>query len=201
MMRGGVVSAFCLWQDAFSFNTHIHPVPQGFHAILIAMRDLLIILGVIVAAIAVGAVLFFFGPPAFHTLPNSSGNVSFTLLKEGTNALSMSDRANYEIQNQEQLKELWGYVQGNPDSVPSIDFTKQEVLAVFDGTHSTGGYHIDISKITEANGTRTVQVVRTAPGANCTSNQGLTGPYQVVIVPASTLPLTHVDTSVTQDCK
>lgn len=167
-----------------------------------SMKDLLIIFGVIVAAIAVGAVLFFYGPASFRmALGNHQTPViNFRLLKEGTDATAMDVRANYEIKDGSELNQLWGYLGATPGTAPNIDFTKEEVLAIFDGTHTTGGFRITVSGITDANGTRTVHVSRIAPGMNCAMPSVITGPYQIIAVPKSTLALTHDDVSITQNC-
>jgi hypothetical protein len=167
-----------------------------------SMRDLLIILGVIFTTLLVGGLLLFYNPASFHLNFGShlAPAAAFRLLKEGTDANSMDERANYEITDGSQLNQLWGYLGATPGTVPNIDFTKEEVLAVFDGTHTTGGYRITVTDITEASGTRTVHVSRIAPGANCAKANAITSPYQIIAVPKSTLPLAHVDTSVTQDC-
>lgn len=165
------------------------------------MRDILIIFGMIVAAIAVGAALFFYGPSTFRSTTNPLGNVSFRLLKEGTNAVTVTDRANYEIQNQAQLNELWNYIQGTPGAAPTINFDKEEVLAVFDGTHASGGFSIDVDHITEKDGVRMMHVVRTIPGSNCVLTDGITSPYQIVAVPKTNLSLSHEDQTITRDCR
>lgn len=165
------------------------------------MRDLLIIFGMIVAAIAVGAALFFYGPSTFRSATGTAGNVSFRLLKEGTNAITITDRANYEIQNQAQLNELWAYIQGTPGAAPTIDFNKEEVLAVFDGTHASGGFSIDVDHITDQDGVRMVHVVRMIPGANCVLTDGITSPYQIVAVPKTDFALSHEDQTITRDCR
>ncbi len=165
------------------------------------MKDVLIVFGLIVVTIIVGVSLFFFGPQNFRSLFGAgSPPVSFRLLKEGSDATAMTDRANYRITDSVQLSQLWGYVGVTPGTAPAIDFTKEEVLAVFDGTHSTGGYRITVTRITNEDGTRIVQVTRSAPGANCSTPSVVTGPYQIIAVPKSDLPLAHVDTSVVQNC-
>lgn len=164
------------------------------------MRDYLIIFGMIAAAIVVGAGLFFFGPASFRAVTNTPTGISFRLLKEGTNAITMNDRANYQIESQSQLNELWTYLQATPGSVPSINFDKEEVLVVFDGTHTTGGYSIAVDQITEKDGVRMVHVVRTSPGTNCVTTEGVTSPYQVVVVSKTDIALSHEDQSVVRNC-
>jgi hypothetical protein len=164
------------------------------------MRDLLIVGGMIVAALAVGAVLFFFGPSSFRAGTGTASAISIDILKQGTNAFDMTQRANYHIQNQEQLNELWKYVQTSQNTTPSVDFTKNDVLAIFDGSHSSGGFSIQVLGIEDKDGIRTVHVRRTVPGPKCSVSEQISSPYQVVLVPKSDLTLSHVDEIVTNPC-
>lgn len=166
------------------------------------MKDLLIIFGMIVVVLAAGAALFFFGPTSFRTAlhSGSSPSITFRVLKEGNDATAMPIRANYKITSPAQMSELWGDIGGAPGTAPNIDFSKEEVLAIFDGTHTTGGYSIAVSGITDAGTTRTVNVTRTAPGSGCAQASGIISPYQIIAIPMSSDALTHVDTGKTQDC-
>ncbi|MDB5237332.1 MAG: hypothetical protein JWL88_434 [Parcubacteria group bacterium] len=167
-----------------------------------SMKDLLMIFGTIVVVIVAGVLLFFYGPASLRTAfgNKTPASISFLPLKEGTDAVGMTDRTNYVIKNGTELNELWGYINAAPGTTPNIDFSKEDVLAIFDGTHTTGGYRIEVTGITQAAGGRTVHVSRIAPGANCMTAASITGPYEIVAVPKSNLPLEHVDTTVTQDC-
>lgn len=166
------------------------------------MKDMLIIFGTIVAIIVAGACLYLYGPTSFRSLLGNKENtaIPFRLLKEGTDATAMTDRANYVIRNGSELNQLWGYIGATPGTAPNIDFTEEEVLAVFDGTHSTGGFRIQVTGVTNIDRTRSVQVTRVSPGANCITPSVITGPYQIIVVPKSDLPLAHIDTSVVENC-
>jgi hypothetical protein len=170
--------------------------------ILLDMKDLLIIFGMIIVVIAVGAALFFFGPSSFRSYlaMGSSPTVTFRVLARGNDADSMTQRANYEITTPAQMSELWGDIGATPGTAPNIDFTKEEVLAIFDGTHTTSGYSIAVSDITDSGTTRTVNVIRTSPGTGCSIAPGITAPYQIIAVPISSDTLTHTDTTTTQNC-
>jgi hypothetical protein len=154
----------------------------------------------IIVAIAFGALLFFYGPSSFRMALSGVQADSFRVLKEGNDATNNTDRANFVIHNGTELNQLWSYIGATPGTAPNIDFTKEQVLAVFDGTHTTNGYRIQVTSVEDANGTRTVQVTRTGPGPHCTLASAITSPYQIVAVPMSSLPLAHVDTMATQDC-
>lgn len=85
--------------------------------------------------------------------------------------------------------------------MPSVDFSKSYVIAVFAGTEPTGGYSISVDKITDADGVRSVSVIIDEPGAECTVVEEITSPYQFVVVPFSdNQALSHTDVRVKKDC-
>jgi hypothetical protein len=69
-----------------------------------------------------------------------------------------------------------------PD-LPSVDFSRQMVLAAFMGRKPTGGYTIQITRVVAENGTITVTVRETAPSPNTPVIQALTHPFHIVVVP------------------
>lgn len=171
------------------------------------MRDTLIIIGVAIVAIAVGIVLYIYVPaqadqPAVSgPAPVASGGVSFAVLKQGTNAPSSFTRTNYRLTSADQLAELWTMLYGtNAPAAPYVDFDKQEVVAVFDGTHSTGGYSIGVSAISDQGGTRTVSVTHSAPGTDCMVTESVTSPYELITMPKTTFAFRHEDADATSTC-
>lgn len=81
------------------------------------------------------------------------------------------------------------------ESLPVVDFTDHEVLALFAGQKPSGGYRIGVDGITaQAAGTR-VDVALLAPGAGCAAAAVITAPYAIVQVPALPEPVTfHLET-------
>ncbi|MEO6536122.1 MAG: protease complex subunit PrcB family protein [Candidatus Paceibacterota bacterium] len=166
------------------------------------MRDALIIFVSLIAAIVIGGSLYLFGGPSFHYGSSKSPSGSAMVkLAEGINALSIDTRVNYRITNQTDLTTLWRMVYGdNGPSVPTIDFNTREVLAVFDGSHSSGGYSIHVRDVSDAGGKRTIYIVRTAPDGGCPTANAITSPFEIVSLSKSDLPLTHVDEMGTSTC-
>jgi hypothetical protein len=105
------------------------------------MRDLLVIGAVAVVAIVIGVVLFFFGPTKLQSdvgnallaeQTTGSASTPYTVLEQGVDALSVTNRTNYRITSATDLATLWSMVYGDKGSValPTIDFTQDEVLAI-----------------------------------------------------------------------
>ena len=66
---------------------------------------------------------------------------------------------------------------------PSVDFTRDAVVAVAAGQRPTGGYEIAVDRVSQSNGELTVEVVETTPSPNCMTTASLTQPVDVVVVP------------------
>lgn len=68
-------------------------------------------------------------------------------------------------------------------SVPKIDFVQNNVIALFMGEKSTGGYSIGVRKVAVVDGTVVVKVLKTSPEGMAT--MAITAPYCIVAVPKS----------------
>lgn len=174
------------------------------------MRDLLIIIGMCVAAIAVGAWLYFYGPNDF--IPSSdqsaqvasvetasaevavpeSTKVTFGVIGHGSKAEGITARKNYAIYTKEEYARIWKLT-GSTEKMPTIDFKKGYVIAVFAGNRATGGYAISVDSVSDTGYSRSVSVLIEKPGVGCITTQALTSPYQIIRVPFSAASLSHVD--------
>lgn len=172
------------------------------------MRDAFIIFIAIIASMAIGGYLYLYGTPStLHSLPEPEVAVStegepFTILIQGDNAGSVTRRTNYRITDDTQFMELWRMIYGDSGpALPIVDFTRHEVIAVFDGSHSTGGYGISVTKIIDQDGVRTVYIRRESPGERCVVAQVLTSPFQLLRVEKTALPIARADETVTTACQ
>ncbi len=175
------------------------------------MRDLLVVGLVAVVAVVLGTFLFFFEPSAFNSQfktqvnaalqASGTGAVHSTVLAQGMDAISITNRTNYRIQNAQDLQSLWALVYGSNDTPnpPTVDFSKNEVLAVFDGAHATNGYSIKITSITDG-AQRVAIVTHDVPGTSCTLKHAATSPFEIVEVPKTSLGMSHQDQTSTSTC-
>jgi hypothetical protein len=172
------------------------------------MRSYYVLGGVVVIAIALGASLYFFGPSSLHTdvinavSANQSTKVSFTILARGTDASGITNRGNYRIKSKEELVALWQMVYGtrNTPALPTVDFSKYEVLGIFDGSHRTSGYALQVASVMDANGERDVVINHTAPGSGCSTAKNATSPFEIIQVPITSDTLAHQDDMSTTTC-
>ncbi|MDP2652107.1 MAG: protease complex subunit PrcB family protein [bacterium] len=162
------------------------------------MRNTLIVGGVAVAAIVIGVLVFLRGGDSFSNASASPATVvSFTQLARGSHS-KVTMRVNYLITSSDQLNELWKMVDAT-STPPKIDFKKEAVIAVFAGEQPTAGYAISVAKV-EDTSARIVSITLAKPDGRCMTGQVLTTPYELVTLPATSLPLAHEDISTTTSC-
>lgn len=166
------------------------------------MRDLLIIAGMCAAAIIIGAWLYLYGAPqamdttqvaaTAESVTATPANepeavpVSFGVLGHGSVAEGMHERKNYAIYSKEEYEKIWKLT-GSTEKMPTVDFKKGMVIAVFAGDRPSGGYAISVEKIEDVGKKRVVTVLIEKPGAGCITTQAITNPYQIIRVPFSPL--------------
>jgi hypothetical protein len=173
------------------------------------MRDLFVIGGISVSAIAIGALLFFFGPTSLQldisTALSSAatGSVPYMTLAKGNRAVSIADRTNYRITTSDDFTALWGMVYGEKDApaLPTVDFSKYEVLALFDGSHAGTGYDIQPASVADANATRSVTIDHVVPDPKCQVTNKATNPFVILQVPKTLYSLAHKDVIMVSPCQ
>lgn len=165
-------------------------------------RDALILTIAAIIAVIVGALIFFSNggnlASVFSATANndsSGGTVQFTEIARGTQS-NIGKRVNYFITSSSQFSELWEIVNatGTP---PEVDFKTHAVIAVFAGNESSTS--IAVAKIEDTD-TRVVSIALANPSGSCVSKQRTATPYEIVVVPTTSLPLAHEDIVTTVSC-
>lgn len=113
-------------------------------------------------------------------------------------------KANLVITNEADWQNLWNELfkkQEPAPMPPEIDFSKNNVIAVFAGQKSNGGYQIEITSIASVGNTLTVTVKQTSPGPNCIVTENITFPGQIVTIPKTNTKVKFVEKSVTTNCR
>ncbi len=111
--------------------------------------------------------------------------VAWEVLAQGQKAVGF-DKPQYVLVNsQDQLTNLWYKAYGsqlNVPPVPTIDFSRETVLAVFDGQKSTGGYDLKVRSVSVENGELYVDLVKQQPQQGQITTQALTSPWLLIHV-------------------
>jgi hypothetical protein len=67
--------------------------------------------------------------------------------------------------------------------VPRVDFDKEMVVAIFQGSQPTAGYKVEIVSVQEEGGAPVVRYREEKPGGGEVAAQIVTAPYHIVAVP------------------
>lgn len=135
--------------------------------------------------------------------------LAFETLSKQTN-LQYVKKKEHVLRTQAEWEKLWKQMHqvegqreqssGRLPDLPKVDFTRQMVIAVFQGQKPSGGYSIEITKLVRNNGKLEVFVEETSPGKDCFTIQIITYPHHIVVVDKSTDPLRFTARQVTADC-
>jgi hypothetical protein len=170
------------------------------------MRDTLILVGLALVAVVIGMFIYLanHGSLAVQTAASSCSAatpgmpVAITTLAAGSHS-SVTAPTNFIITSEDQLRELWKITDAS-GAAPDVDFNTESVIAVFAGTQTTAGNSIAVSSVADTATERAVTISLTKPGGSCVVAQVTTAPYEIISVPATTLPLTHSDVVQTASC-
>jgi hypothetical protein len=133
------------------------------------------------------SILFVFVSCNSDDSDNKSSNVTYSEILKGDiyNGKDSNPKGNLVIKDQttwnDVLSKMNLILPANmifPDT--NIDFTKYQVIAVFDQVRNYGGYSIDITKITETRNRIIVKVEQLKPGGIATV---ITQPYHIIKMP------------------
>lgn len=164
------------------------------------MKDTSIIVGMASAAVIIGVVIFLNGGGSMSGTqlsaeannPQSAVAVPFTEVARGTQSV-VTTRINYLITSESELNKLWEMIHaaGTP---PMVDFETSVVAAVFAGEDSKSSSAVSVAKIEDTDA-RTVFITLDL----CAEGDGAN--YEIVTMPATSLPLTHEDQIISTNCQ
>ena len=133
-----------------------------------------------------------FSPPGYAQ--QKTNHVPFVTVEKGYNS-GVRERKFLVIKTETEWKDLWQAhlsVTVPPKALPSVDFQSEMVVAVFSGEKPSGGYRIEVTKITEDPQKRqlVVSLVETKPPAGAMVTAALTQPHYIVKLKKTDLPVT-----------
>lgn len=118
---------------------------------------------------------------------SSTKTLEFTLLAQGTQSGIESQRFEV-IRDEAALRSVWqlhAHATTPTQGPPKVDFQTAMVIAGFAGTKSSGGYRLDIAKISQDGDRLEVTIVLSQPGADCFVSEVMTQPYVIAATPRS----------------
>ena len=97
------------------------------------------------------------------------------------------------VKTKDQWMEVWRKMHRlrlSTPELPLIDFKKEMVIAVFMGERKTGGYEIEIIRVTQKESKIFVEVEEKEPPSDSVQTMVLTQPYHLIVIPKPSLPVT-----------
>ena len=98
---------------------------------------------------------------------------------------NMDDARQVSARSVDEWSKLWTQHAGERTR-PSVDFTKEVVVAVFMGTRPTAGFSIEIVRVRQEGAAVVVSWRETRPAPDSVTAQVLTSPFHIVAVPKGT---------------
>lgn len=111
--------------------------------------------------------------------PGMPGGQNFVILKEAQQG-GREQESHVVIRSQDELDKLFTELGQNR---MTVDFTKYNVVAVFMGQKSTGGYKITIENVSVEDDTAHVLTKTTVPEPGAMVTMALTQPYSIASIP------------------
>ncbi|MGL4611111.1 MAG: protease complex subunit PrcB family protein [Trueperaceae bacterium] len=102
------------------------------------------------------------------------------VLAEGAQATGVEQAQYVLITNDDQLLEFWNQAHGaqiNVPSVPDVDFFRETIVAAFMGTKPTGGYGLNVDRVTLEGSDAYINLTELQPAADAITTQALTSPW------------------------
>lgn len=128
-----------------------------------------------------------------------------TISQSQSGSYTFSDKTNLVINEQAAFEAFWKDLHSNkslPPELPDVDFSEYTVIAAMMGVQPTGGFSIEISKISRGDNVTGVKIEEREPGASCGTFQALTAPFHVVKIPkANDTDIRFVTNRTAVDCE
>ena len=138
----------------------------------------------LVAAAAASAAHTFFPAANSEVQMDSAQELAIETLARG-NQSGQSGAAQYVVQDGAAWSTVWAQANATvmpAPPLPEVDFTREMVIAVFQGTKPSAGYSVNIARVLDSGNTVEVFVEDTSPGPQCFAASVLTSPYHIVKV-------------------
>ena len=121
---------------------------------------------------------------ACATGPVAGTEVGFVTLDRGDHA-AIEDAGCLVVRSEDEFARLWHdlhQIRSAEPPLPAVDFSRQLVLAVFQGQRPSGGHAISIDRVVDGGDRLLVVVSESVPAADAMVTMALTSPYHLAAV-------------------
>ena len=120
-----------------------------------------------------------------HSKNNKKMSVKFTTIDRGHNS-RYSTASQLVIASNEEWIDLWQQHTSN-STLPEVDFTQEQVVAVFAGVKPSSGYSIEVISVETTNSILVITVKDSQPGPGDGVFTAQTKPYHIIKIPRMTV--------------
>ena len=143
-----------------------------------------VVVALVAAAAAAAAAHTFFAAAHSEVQMDSAQELAIATLAKA-NQSGQSGAAQYVVLDGGAWSTVWAQAHATvlpAPPLPEVDFTREMVIAVFQGTKPTAGFSVNIARVLDSGNTVEVFVEDTSPGPQCFVASVLTSPYHIVKV-------------------
>lgn len=111
--------------------------------------------------------------------------LTWDVVARGDQAVGFASASYQLVTSQDELISLWQRAYGSRLTVPalpSLDFRRETIIALFMGSRSSGGYSMDVTDVREEGGELYVELQVTEPAPGTITTQALTSPWLILRV-------------------
>ncbi|MBD1862442.1 MULTISPECIES: protease complex subunit PrcB family protein [Trichocoleus] len=139
-------------------------------------------------------------------------SIPFQVLRVGSNPLSQSMTTQPKVlvfQNQQDWSKFWNRSSSldlnlQKPTAPSVDFSRHQVIGLTSGSHSTGGFSIQIDRIEKVVMPQreewVIHYTEKVPGADCFVTQQTTTPTVFLLTATSDAPIRMQGKTISESC-
>jgi hypothetical protein len=122
-------------------------------------------------------------PAAGYAPYDSTGSIAIRRIGQWSTS-AITGPARVVIRDDSAYARFWSAL-GDAGSRPSVDFTRDIVIAAAAGQQNTGGHSISVDRVTRVGAGLAIEVTETVPPPGCAVTQALTQPVDMVVVAAA----------------
>lgn len=134
---------------------------------------------------------------------SNTGEIVFKSITKGKNS-GFENPTTKVIVTQQELEIIWKQAWSRFSDVPqlpTIDFSKNQVVLIALGAKNNGGYSLEIEKITESKKEFTVNYFETKAGENCMTTQAIVFPFELIEIEKTAKKVVFNSSEKIVDCK
>lgn len=138
-----------------------------------------------------------------NTTLSTPQEISFATIKSSENG-GFENKTTQVISSKDEFEKVWkqAWVRfSDAPEIPTIDFSKKQVLLIAIGAKNNGGFGLEIDKIVANKTNLTVNYIETKAGENCMTTQAIVFPFELIEIEKTSKKIVFSSSEKINDCK